>query len=207
MPYPKPLSHRWATQASPGRRFRPLFGLWAFSPRESFASAESALIRKEDKMIPTPPIRVLLVDDERDFIRALARRLEQRGMQIALAFDGPAALARVEADADLEVVVLDMAMPGMDGLETLGQIRRKRPLVETVMLTGHATLASAVEAIKQGAFDYLMKPCDLDLLLGKIAAAAARRQQRKTQLRDIQSTPYISDRDRKKRIAKILSAP
>ena len=158
-------------------------------------------------MMPANPVQILLVDDEQAFAEALSRRFEQRDVSVTVAFDGPAALSHLEADANIEVVVLDMAMPGMDGLETLKQIRRRWPLMETVMLTGHATLASAVEAIKQGAFDYLMKPCDLSLLLGKIAAAATRRRERKAQILDIQSTPYISDRDRKKRIAKILSSP
>ena len=157
-------------------------------------------------MASSLPIQVLLIDDERSFAEVLAQRLGQRGMTITAAFDGPAALNRLDADPELEVAVLDMAMPGMDGLQTLDRIRQKRPLLEIVMLTGHATLASAIEAIKRGAFDYLMKPCDLDLLMAKVAAAAARKRRRESQIRDVQTTPYISRRDREERIARILAS-
>ena len=157
-------------------------------------------------MTPSFPIQVLLIDDERAFAEVLAQRLGQRGMTVTVAFDGPEALDRLDADSDLEVAVLDMAMPGMDGLQTLDRIRQKRPLLEIVMLTGHATLASAIEAMKRGAFDYLMKPCDLDLLMAKVAEAAVRKRRRESQIRDVQTTPYISNRDRAQRVAKILAS-
>ena len=167
----------------------------------------AARVGKEAAMPPSCPFRVLLVDDERAFTQVLAQRLEQRGIQVAAVFDGPSALARLKSAADIEVVVLDMAMPGMNGLETLDRIRQQWPLVEIVMLTGHATLSSAVEAIQRGARDYLMKPCDLDLLIDKIAAAATRRRQREAKIRDVQMMPYISRRKRRERIHRILSDP
>ena len=75
----------------------------------------------------------------------------------------------------LEVVVLDVKMPGMDGIETLREIKLRHPLVEVIMLTGHATVETAIEGMKLGAFDYLMKPCDIDTLVAKVEAAAARK--------------------------------
>ena len=77
----------------------------------------------------------------------------------------------------IEVVILDVKMPGMDGIETLAEIKRKHPLIEVVMLTGHATVASAIDGMKQGAYDYLMKPCDMDTLVAKVAQAAQKKRQ------------------------------
>ena len=156
-------------------------------------------------MSTTPRIRVLLVDDEQQFVEVVAERLENRGISVNVAFDGRQALARL-ADADPpQVVVLDLTMPGMDGLEVLERIKAVDPLIEVVILTGKATLASAVEAIRRGAFDYLMKPCDIDYLMGRIGEAAARRGRREAKIREVQTTPYISDREREERIARILS--
>jgi DNA-binding NtrC family response regulator len=78
--------------------------------------------------------------------------------------------------AKAEVVILDVKMPGMDGIEALQTIKRKVPLVEVIMLTGHATVESAIEGMKMGAFDYLLKPCDMDHLIAKVSEAAARKR-------------------------------
>lgn len=117
--------------------------------------------------------KVLLVDDETAFVEAMARRLTKREVDIAAACGGEEALAKLAEDGGIEVVILDVKMPGMDGIETLAEIRRQFPLVETIMLTGHATVESAIEGMKRGAFDYLMKPCDIDTLLAKVNEAAA----------------------------------
>jgi DNA-binding NtrC family response regulator len=77
----------------------------------------------------------------------------------------------------VEVVILDVKMPGMDGIETLREIKRQFPLVEVIMLTGHATVESAIEGMKIGAFDYLMKPSEIETLVAKVAEAAARKRQ------------------------------
>jgi DNA-binding NtrC family response regulator len=74
------------------------------------------------------------------------------------------------------VVILDVKMPGMDGVQTLEEIKRRFPIAEVIMLTGHATVESAIEGMKLGAFDYLMKPCDMDQLVSKVEAAAQRRR-------------------------------
>ncbi len=116
---------------------------------------------------------VLLVDDEVPFVDAMIRRLTKRDLKMLSAHSGPEALEKLEADPSIEVAILDIKMPGMDGMQALAEIRRRFPLVQVIMLTGHATVESGIEGMKQGAFDYLMKPCDIDLLQSKVAEAAA----------------------------------
>ena len=116
---------------------------------------------------------VLLVDDEVPFVEAMTRRLNKRNVNIATAFSGSEALDVLSEDSSIEVVVLDVKMPGMDGIETLAEIRKKFPLQEVIMLTGHATVETGIEGMKLGAFDYLMKPCDMDTLIEKVKEAAA----------------------------------
>ena len=116
---------------------------------------------------------VLLVDDEVPFVEAMIRRLTKRDLKMLAAHSGPEALEKLAADPAIEVVILDIKMPGMDGMQALAEIRHRFPLVQVIMLTGHATVESGIEGMKQGAFDYLMKPCDIDLLQSKVAEAAA----------------------------------
>jgi DNA-binding NtrC family response regulator len=119
---------------------------------------------------------VLLVDDEIPFVEAMARRLKKRDVNIATSFSGSEALDVLREDSSIEVVILDVKMPGMDGIETLGEIRKKFPLQEVIMLTGHATVETGIEGMKLGAFDYLMKPCDMDILMGKVKEASAKKR-------------------------------
>jgi len=119
---------------------------------------------------------VLLVDDEVPFVETMTKRLTKRDLDVSTAFNGQEALDKLEQSRSIEVVILDVKMPGMDGLETLGKIRKKYPLVEVVMLTGHATVESAIEGMKLGAFDYLMKPCDMDILISKVGEAAKKKR-------------------------------
>ncbi|WDP88569.1 MAG: response regulator [Desulfobacter sp.] len=121
-------------------------------------------------------MKVLFVDDEKAFLDTLTKRLEKRGMEPAAVYGGSEALAFLAGHGKTDVVVLDVKMPGMDGIETLKAIRAEFPLVEVVMLTGHATVDSAIEGMKLGAFDYLMKPCNLDELVEKLEAAAVKKQ-------------------------------
>lgn len=119
---------------------------------------------------------VLLVDDEKPFVETMTKRLTKRDIAITTAFSGKEGLEQLESHPNLEVVILDVKMPEMDGIETLKRIKSGYPLVEVIMLTGHATVESGIEGMKQGAFDYLMKPCDIDVLLEKVGEAAAKKR-------------------------------
>jgi len=118
---------------------------------------------------------VLLVDDEEAFVNTISKRMDKRGLKVLEAFSGQEGLD-VLAEKKVDVVVLDVKMPGMDGIETLQKIKAAHPLVEVIMLTGHATVESAIDGMKQGAFDYLMKPCEMDVLVTKIDAAQAKKE-------------------------------
>ena len=117
------------------------------------------------------PIRVLLVDDEERFVQNLAKLLRGRGFEVATAFDGAAGVAAVEKSEGFDVVLLDVKMPGMDGIETLRKIKEISPETEVVMLTGHANVETGIAAMREGALDYLMKPCDIEDLVAKITEA------------------------------------
>ena len=120
---------------------------------------------------------VLLVDDEVSFIETFSERLELRNFEISKAFSGEEALQVLSENDNIEVIILDVKMPGMDGIETLAEIKRKKPLVEVMMLSGHADVESAIEGMKHGAFDYLMKPVDMDQIISKVNEAAKKKRQ------------------------------
>ncbi len=115
--------------------------------------------------------RILLVDDEEDFASALAERLMLRGFQAELATSGMDALRHIR-ECDFSVLILDVKMPGIDGLGLMAEIKRKRPNLPVILLTGHGSAADAETGMKKGAFDYLMKPIDIDELIEKIHDAA-----------------------------------
>ena len=133
--------------------------------------------------------RVLLVDDEKEFVRALAKRLGARGLNVEIAGDGESAVEKVKT-SDFDVIVLDLAMPGIDGLETLKRLREVNPDLQIVLLTGHGSIKSGVEAMKEGAVDFLEKPAEFSELMTKIQEASAKRmilieKRREEQVRDI----------------------
>ena len=114
--------------------------------------------------------RVLLVDDEKDFLEVLIRRLSKRDVNVEGVSSGEEALQFLQV-RPIDVAVLDVKMPGMDGLMVLREIKKLNSLIEVIMLTGHASLEVAVEGMRSGAFDYLMKPAEIDELLYKIQDA------------------------------------
>ena len=122
---------------------------------------------------------VLLVDDEVAFVETLVKRLAKRDVRVSAAHSGQEALDKLadSGPTKIDVVVLDVKMPGMDGLETLARIKEDHPLIEVIMLTGHATVESAIEGMKKGAFDYLMKPCELNALLEKLNEATDKKRE------------------------------
>jgi DNA-binding NtrC family response regulator len=115
-------------------------------------------------------ITVLLVDDEIDFQSTMAKRLGKRGLNILRAETGESAI-EILKNHSVDVVVLDVKMPGMDGIETLREIKKLNPLIEVIMLTGHASVEAAIQGMELGAFDYLMKPTEIDELCYKLEDA------------------------------------
>jgi len=120
------------------------------------------------------PEKVLLVDDEKDFLDVMAERMRARGMEVKTASTPSEALALV-ANESFDAIILDLQMPEMDGLETLKKIKSKKPELQIILLTGHATVQKGVEAMKLGAMDLLEKPADLSDLTAKIQAASSKR--------------------------------
>nr|MBC8363169.1 response regulator [Candidatus Desulfatibia profunda] len=117
---------------------------------------------------------VLLVDDEAEFLETLVKRLTKRGLNIRTAKNGEEALTIIRAKG-IDVAVLDVRMPGIDGVQTLREIKQLDPLMEVIMLTGHASIEVAIAGMELGAFDYLMKPADIDELFYKIQDAFKKR--------------------------------
>jgi DNA-binding NtrC family response regulator len=120
-----------------------------------------------------PSTKVLLVDDEVDFVETLAERLRSRGMEVEVATSGAQAVDKVD-ERSFDAVVLDLAMPGMDGIATLKKLLAKNPDLQVMLLTGQATVKSAVEATNLGALDVLEKPTDIDTLMEKIGHAQSK---------------------------------
>ena len=119
-------------------------------------------------------LKVLFVDDEIDFLETLMKRMKKRGVNVAGVGSGEQALDYLNKQP-VDVVVLDVRMPGIDGIQTLREIKRIDPLMEVIMLTGHASIEVAIEGMELGAFDYLMKPADIDELFYKIQDAFKKR--------------------------------
>ncbi len=128
------------------------------------------------------PTRILLVDDEKDFVEMLSLRLKEIDEKVFEAFSGRECL-EILGKTIIDVVILDIRMPGMDGMETLKEIKRQFPLVEVIMLTGHGSAETAVEGMKLGAFDYLMKPADFEDLVIKVTGARQRKDEQEERIR------------------------
>jgi len=120
------------------------------------------------------PDRVLLVDDEESFVEILAERMRSRGLEVSCATSGREALKKAQ-EAVFDAVVLDLAMPGLDGLETLRRMRELQPDLQVMILSGRATVKTAVEAIQLGAIDIFEKPTEVETLVGRIRSARAAR--------------------------------
>jgi DNA-binding NtrC family response regulator len=131
--------------------------------------------------------RVLIVDDEIEFAQVLVKRLRRRKVTASGVPSGEIALAHL-TEQTVDVVLLDVRMPEMDGIETLRTIKSRHPLVEVILLTGHASLTVAREGIGLGAFDYLLKPINIDDLLHKLQDAY---EKKKIQEKNIQNLKEV----------------
>ena len=117
------------------------------------------------------PLKVLIVDDEEDLASTMAERLALRDFEVSTAASAADAQERVD-EIDFSVLILDVKMPGLDGLELMAELKRKRPGLPVILFTGHGSVADAERGMKEGAFDYLMKPIDIDRLVETIRNAA-----------------------------------
>lgn len=120
-------------------------------------------------------VKIMVVGDEIPFVQTLERRLVQRGLEVLSAYGGSEALEKMAEDPTVDIVLLSVKMAGMDGIETLKQIRMFHPLVEVIMLTGCDTLDAAIEGMSLGAYDYVLRPCDVDGLVAKVALAEGKK--------------------------------
>lgn len=138
-------------------------------------------------------VKVLLVDDEKEFAESLSERLEIRLFDVKAAHSGDDALNLLR-DEDFDVVVLDVLMPGKDGIETLTEIKNKKPLVQVIMLTGNATVETAISGMKLGAYDYLMKPTETEDLVKKINGAAKLKKEHEERIQQAEIQNIIKHR-------------
>jgi DNA-binding NtrC family response regulator len=132
------------------------------------------------------PVKVMVVDDEVAFVETLSKRLAKRNLEVVRAYSGLEAIGKLGEESDIDIVVLDVKMPGMTGTDTLREIKKSYPLVEVIILTGHASVSSAIEGMKLGAYDYLLKPCDMDQLMAKIAEAEAKKARHEEKILEAQ---------------------
>ena len=135
-------------------------------------------------------IKVLIVDDEKDFTELLSERLETRGFKTRIAFNGNEAISRLKEE-NADVVLLDVMMPGKSGVETLKEIKNSWPITEVIMLTGHGTVETAIEGMKLGAYDYLIKPTETEDLSQKITSAYQRKSDHEERIRQAEINKII----------------
>ena len=117
--------------------------------------------------------RVLLVDDEEEFLEIMAERMRNRGMEVVAVTSAKEALEKIEKEL-FDAIILDFMMPGMNGLETIKAIKKKKPQLQVILLSGQATLSKGIEAMKLGALDVVEKPADMELLVAKIKKAGSK---------------------------------
>jgi len=128
------------------------------------------------------PAKVLIVDDEQDFVEMFSLRLTTQGEKVFTVFNGREALKVLES-TPIDVVILDIRMPGMDGIDVLKEIKKHHPIIEVILLTGHGSTETAVEGMKLGAFDYLMKPADFEDIKIKLENARRRKDEQEERIR------------------------
>ena len=138
-------------------------------------------------------MKMMLVDEEERFLSTTKKLLEKKGYDVVTALSGAEALEKIRIQ-NIHVVILDVKMPGMDGIAALKEIKRQFPLIEVIMLTGHATIESAVKGLKSGAIDYLTKPADINEIIEKAELAFEKRQDleekiRVAQMRKLMKSP------------------
>lgn len=136
--------------------------------------------------------RVLVVDDEDDFRETFVKRLRKRNLDVTGVESGEKALELIDNEL-FDVAILDVKMPGMGGVETLREMKKKRPLMEVIMLTGHASVESGIDGMKVGAFDYIMKPADIDELMAKMTQAYEKKSIHEEKIRQAKAREHVGE--------------
>jgi len=135
---------------------------------------------------------ILLVDDEVTFVKTMAKRMAERNIETIMAFSAEEGLEKLKTNQNLDVIVLDVKMPGMDGLEMLKRIKTGFFRTEVILLTGHATIESGIDGMKLGAFDFLTKPCDIEELVSKVEEATKKKRAHDEKIKDAESKKILS---------------
>lgn len=149
-------------------------------------------------------LNLLIVDEDGSFAEATAACLRVRGFAVDCVCSGSDAVKRLEEDIGVDVICVVAGIPEDNSIATLALLRNHFPLVEIIMLSAHATVHSAIEAMKMGAIDYLNTSCDLEQLIGRVTEAGSRKRQRESEILDIRMRPYLTDRARREMIAEVL---
>jgi two-component system, OmpR family, response regulator VicR len=134
---------------------------------------------------------IMLVDDEVPFVETLAKRLATRNIETIKAFSAEEGMETLETNQNLDVIILDIKMPGMDGIEMLKIIKKVSPLTEVIMLTGNATIELGINGMKLGAYDFLTKPCDIEELVSKVEEAAKKKRAHEEKIKDAESKELL----------------
>ncbi len=137
---------------------------------------------------------ILLVDDDAQFVDVMRKRLTMRSMEVFHAGSGEEAMQKLASHGEIEVVILDVKLPGCSGIEVLRLIKQQYPLIEVIMLTGNATVESAIDGLRLGAWDYLMKPCSIEVLVEKVKEAVEKKRRHEEKIVDARVREIASRR-------------
>ncbi len=134
---------------------------------------------------------IMLVDDEVPFVETMTKRLATRNIETIVAFSGEEGLEKLKTNQNLDVIILDVKMPGIDGMETLKKIKEVSPLIEVILLTGYATIELGIDGMKIGAFDFLTKPCDIEELVSKVQEATKKKREHEERIKDAERSELL----------------
>ena len=134
---------------------------------------------------------IMLVDDEVPFVETMTKRLATRNIETIVAFSGEEGLEKLKTNQNLDVIILDIKMPGIDGMETLKKIKEVSPLIEVILLTGYATIELGIDGMKIGAFDFLTKPCDIEELVSKVQEATKKKREHEERIKDAERSELL----------------
>jgi len=134
---------------------------------------------------------IMLVDDEVPFVETMTKRLATRSIETIVAFSGEEGLEKLKTNQNLDVIILDIKMPGIDGIETLKKIKEVSPLIEVILLTGYATIELGIDGMKIGAFDFLTKPCDIEELVSKVQDATKKKREHEERINDAERSELL----------------